>query len=76
MKDHWEKESPAVRDEMKKQAKEENVTNLNEWKQKAAFVGTAKDLHKYDNLQSYDLICTKWTSQGMGGFSKCQEDIC
>jgi hypothetical protein len=52
VKDCWEKESPAVRDEITKQAKEENATLFKEWKQKAAFAGTAEDLDKYDTPQS------------------------
>ena len=59
VKDHWEKESPAVREEFTKQADEENTNLFKEWKQKAAFAGTPEDLDKYDNQHSYDLIHTK-----------------
>jgi hypothetical protein len=58
IKDRWEKESPAVRDEITKQAEEENTTLFKEWKQKAAFAGTPEDLDKYDGLQPYDLTHT------------------
>jgi hypothetical protein len=40
VKDHWEKESPAIRDEITKQANKENVTLFEDWKQKVAFAGT------------------------------------
>lgn len=59
VKDRWEKESPAVRDEIIKQANEENETLFKEWKQKAAFAGTPEDLDKYYNLQLYDLPHTE-----------------
>ena len=58
VKDRWEKESPAVRDEITKQAIEENQVLFKEWKQKAAFAGTPEDLEKYDNLQLHDLTLT------------------
>jgi hypothetical protein len=48
VKGRWENESPAVRDEITKQAEEENATLFKEWKQRAAFAGTAEDLNKYD----------------------------
>jgi hypothetical protein len=44
VKDRWEKETPAVRDEITKQAKDENATLFKEWKQKAAFASTPEDL--------------------------------
>lgn len=47
VKDRWEEESPAVRDEIKRQADEENATLFKEWKQKAAFAGTPEDLDTY-----------------------------
>ena len=59
VKDRWEKEPPAVRDAITKQAEEENATLLKEWKQKAAFAGTAEDLDKYDNSRLYELTRTK-----------------
>jgi len=49
IKDHWEKEPPAVRDEITRQADEENATLLKAWKQKAAFAGTPDDFDKYDS---------------------------
>ena len=52
MKDCWKKESPAVRDEIIRQADEENATLFKEWKQTAAFAGTSENLNMYYNLQS------------------------
>ena len=51
VKDRWEKETPAVRDKITKQAEDENATLFKEWKQKAAFAGTLEDLDKYDSMQ-------------------------
>lgn len=68
-KDRWENESPAVRNEITKQADEENATLFKEWKQKAAFAGTAEDLDKYDTPQSYNFAHTK---QVISGHGRCQ----
>jgi len=56
VKDRWENESPAVREEVTKQVNDENAALFKEWKQKASFGGTPEDLDKYGGLQSYDLI--------------------
>jgi hypothetical protein len=62
VKSRWENESPAVRDEVKKQADEENANLLKEWKQKAAFAGTPEDLDRYHyNSRSSDLLYTEHT---------------
>jgi hypothetical protein len=72
VKDRWEKESPAVRDEVTKQAQEENATLFKEWKQKAAFAGTPEDLDKYV-LKSHVLSHAKQAFLGRGG---CQRMSC
>ena len=59
VKDRWENETPAVRDEITKQANDENAALFKEWKEKAAFSGTPEDLDKYDTLRLCDLIQAK-----------------
>jgi hypothetical protein len=76
VKDRWEKESPAVRDQITKQAEEENETQFKEWKQKAAFAGTPEDLDKYDSLQTYDLIHAERAFQGMEDVRKHPPNLC
>ena len=75
MKDCWEKELPAVRDEIIKETNEENTILFKEWKQKMAFAGMSEDLDKYYNLPSYDLPYTEQTFPGHARhqrvFSQC-----
>jgi hypothetical protein len=75
VKDRWDDEMPAVKNEIIKQVDDENKTLFREWKQKAAFAGTPEDLDKYDELQLYDLKLNK-LFQGMEGVRRRSPNIC
>jgi hypothetical protein len=70
VKDRWEKEAPAVRDAIIKQASDENAALLKEWKEKAAFAGMPEDLDKYDDPKMYSLINPKYAFTEHG---KCRK---
>jgi hypothetical protein len=43
VRDSWEKEAPAVREDITKQTNDENENVLAEWKKKASFTGSPED---------------------------------